>query len=428
MAQTSGTYNWQPSAADFIIQAFRRVQIRPPQLTIEHLASARFIANDILTDWSANRGVNLAQVDQLNLALLQGQMSYVLPGNTIELLDVYLRSFTASTSSVNIGNALTAIGPDGNPLVASPQGDPALVAPSSGTLSATLGSSLITLAWPSHGRSVGDPLFWGCPISVGGLNISGFSVVSKVIDPSTLQFYAPTPALENQTLEGGTRLFFSNSGSANIGCIIPSHGLSVGSSFTIGNTPVVVGGLTLPAGASYTVLSVQSLYQFTFNPGLGNASTTQNVFENGGHLNIATQASNVIYTDVPLFPLSRNDYAALPYKLQPGRPTSYWFDRVVPPVLSLYPVADNTGPWGFLAYRLREIQDANPVGGQVPDLPKRMFRAFTAALTADLAEIWAPAMWTAKKAEAAEAWERASAADTETVSTYIVPMTSVYFR
>ncbi len=41
----------------------------------------------------------------------------------------------------------------------------------------------------------------------------------------------------------------------------------------------MVGGLALDNTATYTVVSLQSLYEFTFDPGLGNATSTASVFE-----------------------------------------------------------------------------------------------------------------------------------------------------
>lgn len=441
---TSGSTAWSPSVAEFIRAAFARCQIFPPQITANHMFDARFATNLILSTWSANMGVNLFAVDQIVVPLQPNTALYVLPSDTVDILDAYLRSFTPNTSATrNIGNALHVIGPLGNPLVSETFGDPLIAQPPSGTLSSTAGSQVITLYWPGHGLIAGSPIFWGCPISIGGVAVSGFSVVFAVIDANTLQFLAPVPARETQAMQGATPLFSTTALSAAIDCVLPGHGQTVGSTFTV-NIPTTVGGIIL--SGAYTVTSVSSSYEFGFAvPGA--ASTADSQFENGGRINVTSQSPSVQYSDVPMLPLSRTDHAALPNKYDPGRPTAFWLDRVVPPQVSVYPVPppivaanDVTAPglvnpaatgvayYGFAAYRMRQIQDAVPVGGQQPDVAPRFYAALTAALTAAMAEIYNPSAWKDKLAAAEIAWERAALADAERVTVRISPAISVYFR
>ncbi len=424
MAQTSGTYNFAPAISEFVADAFGRLQIFPPLMTIHHIATARFKMNLLLSDWAATRGINLAQVDQLNIPLVPGLPTYVLPNNTVDLLDVYIRTLSPSSTTVNLGNALTPLGPLGNPTIGTPFGDPVLATPGSNTLSCTAGDQMITLRWPAHGLSAGAPIFWGCPISIGGLSIAGFSSVNTVLDTDRLQFLAPIPARETQTNQGGTPLFSTNIGSSTIGVIQPGHGLSLGETYTV-QISTTVGGVALLG--DYTVTAIPSPYEFSFDGGVS-AGATDSVFENDGQINVAQQAAGVLYTDVPMFPLSRNDYANLSVKLTPGRPTSFWLDRIVPPTFTIYPVVPVGSFYSVGAWRMREFQDALPIGGQNPELPRRMWNAFAAALTAELAETFAPAQWAAKVAAAQQAWDRAQSADTESVTTHIVPVLGGYYR
>ncbi len=424
MAQTSGSFNFAPSLAECVVDAFGRIQIFPPLITISHVASARFKANLILSDWAASRGVNLAQVDCLNIPLTPGLSTYVLPKNTVDILDTYLRNFTPSTTTTNLGNVILPLGPAGNPTIGTPFGDPVLITPGSGTLSSVAGSQIITFEWPHHQLSVGSPIFWGCPISIGGLTIQGFSVVETVNNADEITFLSTVPALETQTNQGGTPLFSTTAGSASVDCIQPSHGLAVGDPYAV---PIStnVGGLSLLG--TYIVASVVNDYEFTFIPGPA-ASSTASVFENQGQINVATQAAGVQFTDVPMFPLSRNDYVNLSVKSTPGRPTSYWVDRIVPPTLTTYPVAPTGSFYAVAAYRMREFQDAIPVGGMSVEAPRRMWPAFVAALCASLSETYAPEQWAAKVTAAEIAWQRAASADIERAVTHIVPNFSGFFR
>src|SRR5215469_5501503 len=104
--QTSGTYNFRPDFADWIIEAYERIQIGPAALDDpKYIISARRSANLICLDFVANRGVNLWAVgdETLNVPLVAGQDFYSLPSNVVTLLDCYRRQYTADTDFTPIG-------------------------------------------------------------------------------------------------------------------------------------------------------------------------------------------------------------------------------------------------------------------------------------------------------------------------------------
>jgi hypothetical protein len=43
-------------------------------------------------------------------------------------------------------------------------------------------------------------------------------------------------------------------------------------------------------------------------------------------------------TDRLIFPISRSEYAAYPDKTTQGTPTVFWFDRLIAPTFTLWPV------------------------------------------------------------------------------------------
>lgn len=442
----SGQPAWQPAAAEWILEAYSRIsepgmQFRGQAIQPEHLIEARRSANIILSRY-ANRGINLWLVPgadpDICIGLTPGQKTYPLPIDTADMLDSYLRYYTPGTTSQNIGNALTALTDfAGNPTIATPYGDITLTSPASGTLSATAGSQWIQLTWPSHGLVPGSPIFWGCPVSVGGITLPYFSVVSSVIDPNNVSILSPLRALESQTLQGITPFYQATSGSATVNVFLPGHGQSVGDIWNIA-IPVTVGGLTL--SGNYTVASVipagtgYGSYEFTISAG-SNASSSAGVFQNGGQLPITLEDVGIPWTDVFLWPISRNDYAALPLKNAEGSPTSYWFSKLVPPELTVWPVTPvlgsaplASGPWlAFCGYRMREPEVFNPGSGQTVDVPRRFYEAFVSELTARLAEKYNPKRLAEKAALAKDAWMEASEADTERVSFRVVPNLRGYF-
>ena len=132
--------------------------------------------------------------------------------------------------------------------------------------------------------------------------------------------------------------------------------------------------------------------------------------------------------DRVIMPISRTEYASYPNKAQQGFPTSYWYDRLISPTITLWPVPDGSSATTLKYYRVRQIQDANLRNGENAEVPYRWLEAFADGLTYRLARIWAPQMAVALKGQADESYEIAAIQDVETVPTYISPMIGGYFR
>ena len=134
-------------------------------------------------------------------------------------------------------------------------------------------------------------------------------------------------------------------------------------------------------------------------------------------------------TDRIIMPISRTEYASYPNKTQQGFPTVYWFDRLLSPTVTVWPVPNTTqGPTTLKYYRVRQLQDAALTNGQTLDIPYRWMEAFATGLAARLAIIWAPQVAAGLKQMADEAYSIAAAQDTEYAPMYISPMVSGYWR
>jgi hypothetical protein len=132
--------------------------------------------------------------------------------------------------------------------------------------------------------------------------------------------------------------------------------------------------------------------------------------------------------DRVIMPISRTEYASYPNKAQQGFPTSYWYDRLISPNLTLWPVPDGSSATILKYYRVRQVQDANLRNGENVEIPYRWLEAFADGLTYRLARIWQPQMAVALKGQADESYDIAAAQDVEAVNTYISPMIGGYFR
>lgn len=128
-----------------------------------------------------------------------------------------------------------------------------------------------------------------------------------------------------------------------------------------------------------------------------------------------------------ILPISRSEYASYPNPTQQGFPTTYWFDRLISPTVTLWPVPDGTQS-SFKYYRVRQIQDSEFKTGQTVEIPYYFLEAFAYGLAQRLAMIWSPDKVQMLKPLADESYSIAAAQNVETAQQYISPTVSSYFR
>lgn len=120
------------------------------------------------------------------------------------------------------------------------------------------------------------------------------------------------------------------------------------------------------------------------------------------------------------------NWSEMANKNTPGLPTQYWIQRVVPPVVTFWPVPVQDG--SFFYYSLRNIQDVGAYGN-IMDVPTR----FLPALTAGLAYYLSIKKSTAErivmlKQEYDRQWTLAAEEDRERAPFRLVPNLSGYNR
>lgn len=128
-----------------------------------------------------------------------------------------------------------------------------------------------------------------------------------------------------------------------------------------------------------------------------------------------------------ILPISRTEYASYPNKDQTGFTTTYWFDRLLSPSVTLWPVPDGSAT-SLKYYRVRQLQDANLQNGQQVEIPYLWMEAFAYGLAQRLATIWSPDKVAILKPMADESYEIAAQQNVETAQQYISPVISGYFR
>ena len=142
-----------------------------------------------------------------------------------------------------------------------------------------------------------------------------------------------------------------------------------------------------------------------------------------------TTTSGGVSTDRIIFGYSTWEYAAIPDKTSQGTPSQFWYDRVVPPVIYLWPVPDGNADYVLNIRILHQFEDAVFTGGTTVAAPYRWLDAWTSGLAARLAQIYKPDMAERMDAKAERAWGIAATQDSEDVPMYIIPQSiGQYFR
>lgn len=133
-------------------------------------------------------------------------------------------------------------------------------------------------------------------------------------------------------------------------------------------------------------------------------------------------------TDRIILPISRSEYASYPDKTTESVPTVFWFDRLIAPTFTLWPVPDDTTTYTANYYSVRQVADAELTNAGTPEIPYRFLEAFTAGLAWKLSEIYAPQLEDKLFNRYGRAWGIAASQDTENVPVYITPGIGGYFR
>lgn len=103
---TSKSYDFNPSNAEIIAQAFARIGIRRTSILTQHVQDAVMELNTLFSRLN-NMGPNLWTVDLQSIPLIQGSATYSVPAETIQILDVYVRFGSPSTDRILYGLSRT---------------------------------------------------------------------------------------------------------------------------------------------------------------------------------------------------------------------------------------------------------------------------------------------------------------------------------
>jgi len=124
-------------------------------------------------------------------------------------------------------------------------------------------------------------------------------------------------------------------------------------------------------------------------------------------------------TDIEMERISRGQYLDFPNKTAQGRPSQFYFDRSVAPVINLWQTPENSTDQ-LVYYYVRRIEDADALVNTT-QLPFRFYPCMVAGLAYYLAMKRAPERIQLLKAVYEEEFQRAAEEDEDRVPLRIVP-------
>jgi hypothetical protein len=458
LLQSSGATDFNPSLADFVIESYSRIQVRPPSLTRDHFVQARLSSNLLFSEWS-NIGMPLLfQTRRLQIPLIPGISSYTLPSNVIAPLDAFVRQYFT-------GNDVNFL--------------PAFTAPP--------GSTVWNVYQPQHGYRLNQMVWFPGQVAAGGIIIGGAYIISGIVDANNYNITTTEPSSgtgnilfgdngqpltddNGQLLTDGTGLyppvvptFSATAGTDLIGVNLPGHGMSSGLTYYI-NITLNIGGMMLNGGFTVVGVPDQNNFQIQVNQdavyGTGEGSppvylTGDNgqillddngnpiivtpgvpgtpIMLNGGLAQARTELYHDNHIDFILYPLSRTEYAMQPDKQIEYRPTTFWFDRQINPKIVFWNVPDNFGPYVMNIWVMQQQDDAVIEGGVGVGVPYRWFDAFCSGLALRLCRKFPPDPRSGTsivdlRAEYQSALQAALREDTERTPFFLTPGLTSYFR
>jgi len=124
-------------------------------------------------------------------------------------------------------------------------------------------------------------------------------------------------------------------------------------------------------------------------------------------------------TDYEMDRISRGDYLTFPNKTDQGRPSQFYFNRQIQPIITLWQTPENSTDQ-LVYYYVRRLQDADDMVNTT-DMPFRFYPCMVAGLAYYMAMKRAPDRLPVLKAVYEEEFQRAAEEDRDRVPLTIVP-------
>lgn len=173
-------------------------------------------------------------------------------------------------------------------------------------------------------------------------------------------------------------------------------------------------------------VNLWTIEQITTNITAGTASYTFNSYD----LDILTAVirqtdSSNNQTDLQIERIGRSEYLNIPNKESKGRPTQYFVDRQISPVVNLWPTPDDAATYKLVTYNVQRIDDVS-TSAEDPEIPSRFMPCLTSGLAYYIAMKKNPERVGLLKQQYEQDFKLAADEDSPRVSLRLTPARSSY--
>tara|TARA_R100001086_G_scaffold43396_2_gene19187 strand:- start:3020 stop:3925 length:906 start_codon:yes stop_codon:yes gene_type:complete len=174
-------------------------------------------------------------------------------------------------------------------------------------------------------------------------------------------------------------------------------------------------GETLTGGTSEATTTLSSAVDFT------DTQASVDVLSAVLRKNSGTSSQS----DIQMSRVSRNDFIGIPSKRTTGTPTQFYIDRLITPVIKIWPMPDSSTEYVMVYDRLTRMDDADAFTDSA-EVPFRFFPCLVAGLSYFLAIKRAPDRVPLLKAAYEEEFLRAASEDRDRASLTLTPSRDYY--
>ena len=135
--------------------------------------------------------------------------------------------------------------------------------------------------------------------------------------------------------------------------------------------------------------------------------------------------SGTTQTDISLSRISRDAYLSITNKNSTGKPTQFYVDRQINPIVKLWPTPDSVETYTLIFDRLVRMDDADATTNTL-DVPFRFYPCLAAGLAYYIALKRAPERVQILKAVYEEEFERAASEDRDRATLSLTPSRDYY--
>jgi|TARA_R110000787_G_scaffold24080_2_gene68609 hypothetical protein len=235
--------------------------------------------------------------------------------------------------------------------------------------------------------------------------------------------------LNRWTMEQVSQTVASGISSYPVGTITATVGssasLTIGETITGGTSAVTASIITKPSATTLTLTVPSGTFTSgeTITGGTSLASTTisasPSLTDVQATIDILSAVVRRSGSDISVSRISRDEYLNIPTKSSTGRPTQFYVDRKITPLVKVWPTPENSTD--VLIYdRLVRIDDADASGNTL-EVPFRFYPCLAAGLAYYISMKRAPDRMQQLKAVYEEEFLRAAEEDRDRASFNIVP-------